>query len=126
MDILKRIKKFTEYILKKAEVDETFRRQGGCPLTLIAESGIDLGNEKAQLSAMDFLLEGGFIDTIGALKDGAVTAETRILPKSRLLTTFQQDWIDCTKKEPAGNYKRRYRQLFSQMIKQNYDNWKIG
>lgn len=64
MDFVGKLRKFMKFIRDKYEADDTFRSYGEGPWQLISESGIDFGDARAQLAAMDILLHQGLIEAV--------------------------------------------------------------
>ena len=92
MDYLDKLKQFMKFINQKYETDGTFRTYGEFPGVLINHSGIDFGNGKEQLSAMDVLLQQGLIECVKYKKCSHVESGFRIRPSLSGLKSTKQDW----------------------------------
>jgi hypothetical protein len=97
MEFIDKLKKFIKFINKKYEDDGVFRSYGEGPWQLIDESGIDFGDAKEQLSAMDVLLKQGLIEIVNFKKYKHVTNFTKIRPTMAGLKNNQQDWLKIFK-----------------------------
>jgi len=97
MDSIGKLKKFMKFLCKKYETDDTFRAYGEYPWTLINESGIDFGDARAQLAAMNIILHQGLIEAVdlqGIKVEGAkrIQSSTKIRPSYKGLQSRQHDW----------------------------------
>jgi len=74
-----------KFIRDKYEDDDTFRGYGEYPWPLIEESGIDFGDAKAQLAAMDILLYQGLIEAVNSENPRHIKVAHRIRPSFKVL-----------------------------------------
>ncbi len=93
MDFVSKLKKFMKFIRDKYEASHTFRSYGEGPWQLINESGIDFGDARAQLAAMDILLHQGLIEAVNRKRTKHIMSYTRIRPSLQGLKGRQQDWL---------------------------------
>ena len=80
MNFVGKLEKFMKFICDKYEANDTFRSYGEGPWQLIRESGIDFGDARAQLAAMDILLHHGLIEAVNRKSPKHITSFTRIRP----------------------------------------------
>ena len=97
MNNVGKLKKFIKFLCKKYETDNILKSYGGFPWSLISESGIDFGDAKAQLAAVDMLLHQGLIEAVdlqGTRREGVkrIRPSTKIRPSYQGLQDRQQDW----------------------------------
>ena len=93
MDFVNKLKKIMKFICQKYEVSDTFRSYGEGPWQLINEAGIDFGDGRAQLAAMDVLLHQGLIETVNRKGAKHITSYTKIRPTLQGLNARRQDWL---------------------------------
>jgi len=92
MDFVNKLKEFMKFICKKYESNDTFRGYGEYSWPLIEESRIDFGDARAQLAAMDILLNQGLIEIVGKKSTRSIKITDRIRPTFKGLNTKRQDW----------------------------------
>jgi len=97
MDSMGKLKKFMKFLCKKYETDDILRSYGEGPWQLTEESGVDFGDARAQLAAMDILLHQDLIEGVdlqGTKREGAkrIWPSTKIRPSYKGLQGKQQDW----------------------------------
>lgn len=93
MDFVSKLKQFMKFINQKYEKDGTFRSYGEFPWTLITESGIDFGDGKEQLRAMDILLQQGLIECVNFKTSKHIELTSKIRPSLQGLKSTKQDWM---------------------------------
>ncbi|MCP4614437.1 MAG: hypothetical protein GY845_37620 [Planctomycetes bacterium] len=87
----KKLNKFMKYIQKKYDQNDTFRGRGEYPWPLIRESGVDFGDGKAQLAAMNVLLNNGYLQILRPKGSKRINSSTKIVPNIHL-ERGKQDW----------------------------------
>ena len=97
MDSIGKLKKFMNFLCKKYETDDVLRSYGQGPWQMVEESGIDFGDARAQLAAMNIILHQGLIEAVdlqGIKREGArhIQSYTKIRPSYKGLQSRQQDW----------------------------------
>jgi len=90
MDFVDKLKKFMKFIRDKYEASDTFRSYGEGPWQLIDESGIDFGDARAQLAAMDILLRQDLIEAVNRKSPKHITSYTRIRPSLQGLNATRE------------------------------------
>lgn len=85
MDFVSKLKQFMKFIRDKYENDDTFRAYGEYTWPLVDESGIDFGDAKAQLAAMDILLHQGLIEVVNSNNPRYIRVSHRIRPSFKAL-----------------------------------------
>ena len=107
MDSMGKLKKFTKFLCKKYETDDIFRSYGKGPWQLVREYGIDFGNARGQLAAMDILLHQDLIEAVdlqGIKWEGVkrIWPSTKIRPSYRGLQSRQQGWSEVVSAVAEG------------------------
>jgi len=93
MDFVDKLQKFMKFINKKYQDDNVFRSYGQGPWQLVRESGIDFGDARAQLEAMNILLREGLMEVVNFKTAKQVTSYTKIRPSLKGLKSTKQDWM---------------------------------
>jgi hypothetical protein len=92
MDFVSKLRKFMKFICEKYESNDVFRSYGAYPWPLIEESGINFGDGRAQLSAMEVLLDQGLIEVVENKNARRIQLTDKIRPSFKGLNTKQKDW----------------------------------
>lgn len=85
-----KLKKFMKFRCKKYDTDNILRSDGKFPWQLVEESGMDFGDARAQLAAMDILLHQNLIEAVdlqGIKREGV----KHIWPFTKIRPSYQ--WL---------------------------------
>ncbi|MGA7677247.1 MAG: hypothetical protein WCA51_02595 [Dehalococcoidia bacterium] len=85
MDSVDKLKKFMKFIRDKYEANDTFKAHGEFPWPLIEESGIDFGDSRSQLAAMEILLHQGLIEVVNRESTKQIRHYYKIRPSLKAL-----------------------------------------
>lgn len=110
MDTIGKLEKFMKFLCKNYEIDNVLKSHGKGPLQLVGKSGIDFGDARAQLAAMDMLLGQDLIEAVdlrGIKQKGVkhISSYTKIRPSYKGLQSRRQDWTEIVSAMAEGGMK---------------------